>query len=257
MVESPGEVPVLTEKTNKPSPWTSPVAWTRRQIGLKFGDLLRLAGLSTMQRVDFRNMTGADFAHVIDVGVADGSHDLYDRFPNAYLDLFEPHPGYQDVITKQILTRRRGRMHPVALGREKGTATLFLKGRTGSSLVHDFGRGDVSVPVERIDEMLTGAEIKRPSMLKIDTEGYELAVLDGASGILDHIDCVVVEIHFHKPDQYRPDQIVALLAERGFGLAEMLDFYVGNHRVTCADFVFRRIAPAVATPTAEMVAAVA
>jgi FkbM family methyltransferase len=224
----------------KPSLLTSPVAWTRRKIKLKLGDLIGLMGLRTIEQVGFLSMTGQDFAHVIDVGVADGSPDLYARFPDAYLDLFEPHPRYQDHIEATVLRKRPGRLHRMALGREEATAVLFLKGRTGSSIVRDFGRGSVTVPVRRLDAILTQEDVRRPALLKIDTEGYEMEVLQGAEGILPAIDAVVVEIHFSKPEQYQPKDIVAHLGARGFSITEMLDFHVGSRRVLCADFVFRR-----------------
>lgn len=230
---------MLIEKTTKPSIWTSPVAWTRRKIKLKFGDLIRLSGLELIEKTDFRSMTGEQFSHVIDVGVADGSPDLYERFPNAYLDLFEPHPDWVKVA-QNILSQREGRLYPVALGREKGTSNLYLKGRTGSSLALDSGRGSIAVPVERLDEILSSHDIRPPCLLKIDTEGYEMAVLEGAEKLLGNIDCIAVEIHFQKPDQYEPYQLINFLAQRGFGMCEMLDFHVKHHRVICADFVFRK-----------------
>lgn len=246
---------MLIEKTQKPSPWTSPIAWARRQAHMKFGDALRMAGLSTIERVDFRHMTGVDFAHVIDIGVADGSPDLYARFPNAVLELFEPHPNFHDHLRTGVLATRKGRLHAFAAGSDEGSAELFMKGRTGSSLVRDAGRGTVTVPVRRVDQCLNTAEILRPSLLKIDTEGFEMFVLKGATGILDAIDCVVVEVHFQRPDLYQPYEVLAFLAERGFGLTEMLDFYVGGHRFICADLVFRRISVSPAIQGSAVVAA--
>jgi hypothetical protein len=96
------------------------------------------------------------------------------------------------------------------------------------------------VPVRRLDALLTPAEIKRPCMLKIDTEGYELAVLKGAEGILPAVDCVMVELHFGKPYAYAPQHVLDLLARHGFALTDMLDHEVSNGRVVCSDFVFER-----------------
>lgn len=224
----------------KPSLFASPVAWTRRKLRLKLGDLVTLMGFKPVESVDFKSMTGQDFAHIIDVGVADGSHDLYARFPNAFIDLFEPHPTYQDQLVTTIVRQRPARLHRMALGGEAASATLYLKGRTGSSIVQDAGRGSLTVDVRRLDAVLVPAEIRRPALLKIDTEGYEMAVLRGASGLLSAIDCVVVEIHFSKPDQYQPNDIIDFLGRHGFQMREMLDFHVKDHCVVCADFVFRR-----------------
>ncbi len=226
----------------KPSLWTSPVAWTRRKLRLKLGDAISMMGYKPIERIDFTNMTGGDFAHVIDVGVADGTPDLYARFPDAYLDLFEPHPHYQEHLAATILKQRAGRLHRMGLGSRDGSASLFLKGRTGSTFAADRGQGQVEVPVRRLDQVLTPADIRRPSLLKIDTEGFELEVLKGATGILPHIDCIVSELHFTSPQMYRPRDLISCLEQHGFEMTEMLDFHAGNGRIWCADFVFRRIA---------------
>ena len=236
----------------KPSFWKSPVAWTRRKIRLKVGDAVGLMGYKPIERIDFTNMQGGDFAHVIDVGVADGTPDLYARFPDAYLDLFEPHPDYQPHIEATVLKRRQGRLHRCGLGSRDGTATLHLKGRTGSTIAGDRGQGSIDIPIRRLDAVLKPADIRRPCLLKIDTEGYELEVLRGAAGLMEHIDCVVSELHFTLPDLYRPRDLISHLESLGFEMCEMLDFHASQGRVWCADFVFRRFgdraAKAAATP---------
>ncbi len=213
----------------------------RRKIRLKVGDAVGMMGYKPVRRIDFSDMTGDDFAHVIDVGVADGTPDLYSRFPNAFLDLFEPHPFYQDHLAATVLRQREGRLHRMGLGSADGTAALFLKGRTGSTLSADRGQGQVEVPVRRLDAVLQASDIRRPCLLKVDTEGYELEVLKGASGLLDHIDCIVSELHFTSPQMYRPRDLILHLDRLGFEMSEMLDFHAGNGRVWCADFVFRRM----------------
>jgi FkbM family methyltransferase len=225
----------------KPSLLKSPVAWFRRKLRLKIGDAVGAMGYKPVGRVDFSNMAGQDFTHVIDVGVADGTPDLYARFPDAYLDLFEPHPVYQDHLAATVLRQRPGRLHRMGLGSAEGSAALYLKGRTGSSMSADRGEGQVEVPVRRLDQVLSAADIRRPSLLKVDTEGYELEVFKGASGLMDHIDCIVSEVHFTSPKMYRPRDLILHLDGLGFEMCEMLDHHAGDGRVWCADFVFRRI----------------
>lgn len=229
--------------SSKPSLWKSPVAWTRRKLRMKVGDAISMMGYKPVEKIDFSNMSGGDFAHVIDVGVADGTPDLYARFPNAFLDLFEPHPLYQEHLEKTLLPLRPARLHRMGLGAADSTATLYLKGRTGSTLAGDRGRGQIEVPVRRLDHVLKPSDIRRPCLLKIDTEGYELEVLRGASELIPHIDCIVSEVSFATPHLYRPRDLIGHLEKLGFEMVEMLDFHAGQGRVWCADFVFRRIEP--------------
>lgn len=224
----------------KPTLMTAPVAWVRRKLMLTGQDMIKLMGYKPVEQIDFMNMTGGDFAHVIDVGVADGTPDLYKRFPNAFLDLFEPHPQYQEHLAATIMKTRDGRLHRMALGSSEGTAKLHLKGRTGSTFAGDRGEGAIEVPVRRLDTVIEPGSIRRPCLLKIDTEGFELEVLRGAAGLLAYIDCVVSELHFGLPHMYRPRDLTGHLEAQGFEMTEMLDFHTRQGRVACADFVFRR-----------------
>jgi FkbM family methyltransferase len=231
---------MVVETSSKPVFYRKPVSWTRRQIKLKSQDVLHLLGVRTVDRLSFSSFVGGDYAYVVDVGAADGSPDLYKRFPDADLEIVEPHPLYQSVLERSILRSRKARLHKCAAGSEKGEASLYLKGRTGSSLLSDRGRGSVDVSVERLDALIKATDIKRPSLLKIDTEGYELDVLKGAEGILDKIDCVVAEVYFPSP-QYTAAELIEFLRVRGFQITQILDHYVWDNRFRCADIVFERI----------------
>lgn len=230
----------------KPKLLKEPGAWMRRKLKLKLGDLVAPLKLRVVDTVDFHAMRKTTpFAHILDVGVADGTPDLYASFPDAYLDLFEPYGVHRDVLEREVLASRPGRLHAVALGAAEGTARLYLTGRTGSTLL---GSGwkpagsveTVDVPVRRLDGVIAAADVRTPCLLKIDTEGFKLDVLRGAERLLPAVHTVVAEVHFDKPQAYEPWQIVEFLGGFGFRLVDMLDHHVRGGYVVCADFVFER-----------------
>ena len=55
---------------------------------------------------------------------------------------------------------------------------------------------DEKVLVKRLDEFLLKENIANIDLLKIDTEGYELNVLKGASGVLKKINLIYFEHHY-------------------------------------------------------------
>jgi FkbM family methyltransferase len=231
----------------KPKLAKEPGAWLRRKLKLKLNDMIARLQLRVVDKVDFHAMSKATpFAHILDVGVADGTPDLYASFPDAYLDLFEPYAVHRAALEAGVLAQRPGRLHAVALGAAEGTASLHLTGRTGSSLL---GSGwkpadaveAVDVPVRRLDAVIAAEDIRSPCLLKIDTEGFELDVLRGATALLPAIHTVVAEVHFDKPHAYAPWQIADFLRPFGFRLVDMLDHHVRGGYVVCADFVFERI----------------
>jgi FkbM family methyltransferase len=94
-----------------------------------------------------------------------------------------------------------------ALGRARGSATLNISQNTvSSSLLPLQSRGVVAAPasryvgseevsVHRLDELAPPLVPTTGSlMLKIDTQGYEMEVLGGASGLLERIAALQVEL---------------------------------------------------------------
>jgi FkbM family methyltransferase len=245
-VSGPGNDLPPGDNTGKPSLWADPRAFMRRKLRLKLNDALHRLRLRVFDAVDMTSIrTTTQFKHIIDVGVAEGTPDLWARWPDAKLELFEPQASFHPVLERGIMTRRPCRLHKVALGAETGEATFHLTGPASASLLgtrEKPGRTfpTVTVPVRRLDEILTAAELQRPAILKIDTEGFERAVLEGAERLLPSIDAVIVEVHLAKTYAYHPQDILGIMARHGLALIDVLDHEVRNGRVTCVDMVFER-----------------
>jgi FkbM family methyltransferase len=78
--------------------------------------------------------------------------------------------------------------------------------------------GAIQVPVEALDQVTTN--IDRISLIKIDVEGYEKQVLDGASQTLLKTDCVYFELceaHARRFGSHNAE-LLAALEEKGFAL---------------------------------------
>ena len=96
-----------------------------------------------------------------------------------------------------------------AIGDEKGTSTINISGFSGASSLRSMNDtnleaapdtaycGQESVDVLRLDDI--GRTYIRPDdriYLKIDTQGYEKNVLDGATGIMSQVVALQVEVAF-------------------------------------------------------------
>ena len=209
--------------------------------------MLEPIGLQVTDRVGFQSLSQYCHArHIIDVGVAAGTPSLYDAFPEAYLDLFEPAEKYIPIIERSILNRRRGRLHCCALGNVEAELPLVRAGRSSGCLEPNAQSRRLRdaeyslVPVRRLDSILNPDDIRGPAVLKVDTEGFELEVLAGAQNLLRSIELVVVEVQLHKNDRYDPDDIVSFLKANSFSLVGVLGHEVIEGTVHCSDFVFQR-----------------
>jgi FkbM family methyltransferase len=130
------------------------------------------------------------------------------------------------------------RVYPVALSNQDGEAVLNITAlpNMSSFLRPDpevFGRyrkkdkdarivGTENVPVKRLDA-LASADGFRPDVLKIDTQGSELMVLEGATGSLRSVVLAEIEVSFFRRyiDQPVFADIEKWMSDRGFELIEL------------------------------------
>ncbi len=75
----------------------------------------------------------------------------------------------------------------------RGDHRLRLGAPVGPGLLGEGARQTISVPARRLDDVLAGAELVAPVVLKIDTQGADVSVLRGADRLLGFADYVIVE----------------------------------------------------------------
>jgi FkbM family methyltransferase len=136
-------------------------------------------------------------ASIVDVGVAEGTPELYEAFPEAYLYLLEAAEEYRPHLM-QIVQHRKGEFHTVAVGSHDGTATFRVSSDPRKSTLRETAprKGIVTtereVKITRLDS-LNLSHLPTPILLKIDVEGAEIEVLRGAQSFLAHVEVVLVE----------------------------------------------------------------
>ncbi len=193
---------------------------------------------------------------IIDVGVAHGTPWLHDAFPDAHLVLIEPQSQFAGGIAEMIAARTSAEWQRVALGDEPGEAVLnIMTNEPGSSSLHamsdehraayaerdiDIAMHQERVQVVRLDSIDSSAWPK-PWLLKIDAEGHELAVLAGATGILQHVSMIIAELSMNNAyaGASFAESLMAFEAA-GFPLYEIIEMQARGRmgRVTMVDGVF-------------------
>jgi FkbM family methyltransferase len=181
---------------------------------------------------------GASFRTVIDAGANRGQFALFARkaFPQATLLCFEPLAGPRDTLTNALGDDPKLRLFDMALGDQDGEAELHVSRSDDSSSllpisdrqVRAFAATDevavVSVPVRRLDSVLSQDDLHAPTLLKIDVQGGELAVLEGADALLGSIEEIVVECSFVElyEGQPRADEVLARARDAGFRIVDVM-----------------------------------
>jgi FkbM family methyltransferase len=169
---------------------------------------------------------------VIDVGAARGTKPLYEAFPDAFLALIEPLDEFADPL-RDFLAERPGELLQTAVGEREGTKTMNVKRSClfQSTLVDipDSAReGDAveprEVPVTTLDALQAQRRWAPPLGLKIDVEGFEYQVLEGAATLLGETQFVIAEV-WPSPRSKNERGIVdimTLLYASGFELCDIL-----------------------------------
>jgi FkbM family methyltransferase len=172
---------------------------------------------------------------VIDVGVDRGTPELYRAFPDAHFILVDPRAETRAVLDAPD-GPRKAEFHAVALGARPGRMTLSVplteKGARGA-------RASLSRPVGAMARDVTGYDTREVEVttldalignrtgrlgLKIDTEGFEAAVLEGACATLPRCDFVILELSLQPRfiDTPRPSAVIAMLAAAGLEFRDVL-----------------------------------
>lgn len=136
-----------------------------------------------------------DYIYQVGVGMSPQEIDVFlDTWPEVHIDGFEAHPE----IYKAIKPNYRGNLNNLALGNQEGTVDLFVPPRhkDGSSVyaLAQEGCKQLTVPMSTLDAQYPKGPASMHSLLWLDCEGSELAVLQGGEDFLKNIEVVNVEL---------------------------------------------------------------
>ena len=144
---------------------------------------------------------------IFDVGANTGmtAVELSYAFPDATIYSFEPVAStFADL---EHNTRVLDRVQCFQLGLSSSARAVEIyhqidSGWNSVSKNSDRGLGKTSIRLETIDAFCRDRDIRRLHILKTDTEGHDLQVLQGATGLLREgaIDAVYCEVGFRRED---------------------------------------------------------
>lgn len=181
---------------------------------------------------------------VLDVGANAGDYgeSLRRAGYRGAIHSFEPLPAAYTRLSTRAASDPAWATSPFALGPEDGLATLHIAGDDGhsSSILPALPRhhaaapraavvGEVEVEVRRLDgvfDQVAGSSGR--AFLKLDTQGYEGAVLDGAEGVVSRLHGIQVELSLEPLYEGAPasSEIVERLESWGMRLAGIEPGYV-------------------------------
>ncbi len=147
---------------------------------------------------------------VLDVGANVGQFAVAAAklFPGVRVHSFEPVPEVARELEKNVSGLGNVAVHPFALGEERGEVSFHVNSHAHSSSVLPLTEAhrrafpearetaEISVGVSTLDDVFSGVDLRGPTLLKLDVQGYEPQTLRGGAKTLRRIDYVVIEASF-------------------------------------------------------------
>lgn len=187
---------------------------------------------------------------VYDIGANKGSwtNDCLQFFPDATYYLFEPQINLKNDIDALFTNKKNIQLFSVGVGNKIGELLFTIYDRDDSCtfmLTADEaqakGLEQVKVPMVQLDTFAIDNNLKPPSILKIDAEGLDLEVLEGAKKLAQEAEIIMIEVGvMNKTFENSALNIMNYLDEIGFRLFDITDLNrpFENNALWLCEFVF-------------------
>jgi FkbM family methyltransferase len=217
--------------------------------------LLKRLNLGHDPLSDVRTILGDRVGCVFDVGahVGETATRFVAAFPKATIFSFEPDPNSFGALRAVAGTTPRIEAINAAVGDIDGRAVFLvnqfdqtsslLRAAAGASeyLLNRTGlmpRSEIDVPVLCLDRFCADRGIAGIDLLKLDAQGYELRILDGARNLLDRlaIPLIYTEVGFVRIYEGQPlfPEVYDYLFARGYRLVWLYETSFHTHYYSVA-----------------------
>lgn len=194
-------------------------------IASKFGVTRDTVSLSAaLKRCKAR---GLNIETIIDIGASDGRWSLVAReyFPQAFCLLIEAQDGHK-VALEKLKKRDTHIDYLIAAAGDRNGEIFFdaddLFGGLASKT--PVGKRCVSVPMVTIDEEVLHRTLSPPYLIKLDTHGFELPILEGAKETLASASLVIIETYNFRltADSLKFHEMCSYMESVGFSCVDIV-----------------------------------
>ena len=189
---------------------------------------------------------------IVDIGANKGQFALAARkyAPDAEIFSFEPLASPSKTFRKIFLNDKKTFLYSVAIGPKAEDLYINLSAREDSSSILKIGHnqtklfkgtdfvGKKKIRVAPLDFYLNKSKILKPSLLKIDVQGFEFEVLKSSLLLLRYFDFVYCECSYIElyEKQKLASEIIIWMKSNGFSLVKIYNaIYDNNKKIVQAD----------------------
>lgn len=164
----------------------------------------------------------------VDVGAFEGTWTqcLLDFFPEARYLMIEAQPGKCEILKRKFLLQEKCQVLNSLVGKNVVNEVKFNLAESGSSLLEDKNPNvsqAIYLPMTTLDALLSESKITGVDLLKLDVQGAEFQVLEGAEACLRSTEFVLLELSFQELYESAPlaASVIRFMTEKGFQLYDI------------------------------------
>ena len=210
-----------------PADLLSPVKWLAKRAlrHPKVAQRLVAHALGTPAALGRIAARGLEIRSVIDVGASDGRWSLQAEpvWPDARFHLVEANPVHEARL-RRLCARKAGYSYTLAAaGPADGSVAFDDSNPFGGRAAPAGGAPQTVVPQRSLVSLVAEMRLAPPFLIKLDTHGYEVPILDGAAPLFPDTNLFVIEAYNFplSPDGLRFHELCSLMAERGFRVIDL------------------------------------
>lgn len=166
--------------------------------------------------------------HIVDVGA---NHSNWTRmslqfFPDAEYTLVEPQDHLKEHHQDLLAAGRRIRWVNAGASDKSGMLPFSISHRDDSSTfvgAKENSPNTIAMKVISLDDLLVRYELPMPELVKIDAEGFDLKVLQGATTLLGKTDVILLEAAVFCLYENAIAAAMQFMTERGYRLIDITD----------------------------------
>lgn len=171
--------------------------------------------------------------HIVDVGANHGTwtREALNYFPDAYYTLVEPQYWLKDSMNDILESNKKVTFHSFGAGETEGSFQFTIHDRDDSCSFKYTeeeaaakGFKQLTLPVVTLNKLIADTNLPAPDIIKIDAEGLDIQVLNGASDYFGKTEIFMVEAGVvNKSFDNSFLKIINYMDQKGYRLFEITD----------------------------------
>jgi FkbM family methyltransferase len=164
---------------------------------------------------------------VIDIGASDGrwSEKIFRYYPDAFYLLIDANAVYEPALQQFRHRYPYSDYVLAAAGDAEGFVHFYVSDALGGVAITETVPGTIEVPMTTVDTLVKQKGLQPPFLIKLDTHGFEVPILEGACDTLPQTSMVVMETYNFQftSTNLRFYEMCTYMETRGFRPVDMID----------------------------------